>query len=151
MRSAIMMIAAVALAACAQEEAKAPEAEAPSTVRSQVRMQAMEMRPVFAYQRLVEHLATQSQTCTGPRGSEARGTVPDNVDPASIYGPFAGADAYVVQCGEQLTTVRPSPAERWLVVFPDGPEVQVVNCADARGADQCATREIPTIAPPPAE
>ena len=107
------------------------------------------MQQVFAYQQLVAHLQSQDAVCTGPRGVERRGLVPENVAPDSIYAPFVGADVYTVQCGEQLTTVRADPRERWLVVFaPEADAVQVANCADARGVDQCAAREIPTAAAP---
>ncbi len=147
MRTLIATVALVALAACGQpQEAAAPEPEAPATMRSQVRMQSAENRPVFAYTQLVAHLQAQGQVCTGPRGAEGRGTVPENVAPDSIYAPFVGADAYTVQCGEQLTTVRADPRQRWLVIFPDGPEAQFVNCADEQGFDRCAAREIPTAA-----
>lgn len=147
MRAAITItacIAALALSACGEQQAAAPaEAEAPASLQSQSRRMSAETRPVFAYQQLVAHLQAQGQACAGPRGAEGRGTVPENVAPDSIYAPFAGADAYVVQCGEQLTTVRDDPAQRWLVVFPaDGP-AQFVNCAGDRNADRCAARQIP--------
>lgn len=148
MRAAITItacIAALALSACGEQQAAAPtEAEAPASLQSQSRRMSAEQRPVFAFQQLAAHLQAQGQTCLGPRGAEGRGTVPENVAPDSIYAPFAGADAYVVQCGEQLTTVRDDPALRWLVVFPaDGP-AQFVNCAGERNVDRCAARQIPT-------
>ncbi len=150
MRAAITItacIAALALSACGEQQAEAPavEAEAPASLQSQARRMSAETRPVFAYQQLAAHLQGQGQNCLGPRGAEGRGTVPENVAPDSIYAPFAGADVYAVQCGEQLTTVRDDPAQRWLVVFPaDGP-AQFVNCAGERNADRCAARQIPTV------
>lgn len=151
MRVVIAIAALVALAACNQQQAEAPVEAAPASLQSQVRRMAPEMQPVFAYQQLVAHLQAQGQACAGPRGAEPRGTVPENVAPDSIYAPFVGADTYTVQCGEQLTTVRADPRERWLVAFsPDAAEAQFVNCADDRGTDRCAAREIPVAAPAPA-
>lgn len=146
MKPIIAFAALAALAACTQQPPAAPaEPEAPASMQSEVRRMAAEMQPVFAYQQLTAHLQTQGGACAGPRGAEARGTVPANVAPDSIYAPFVGADAYTVQCGEQLTTVRADPRERWLIVFaPDATTAQFVNCADAQGFDQCAARQIPT-------
>jgi len=151
MRSIIALAAVAALAACGQPAPEAPpEPEAPASLQMQARRMDQATRQVFAYQQLVAHLQAENAVCTGPRGVEARGTVPENVAPDSIYAPFVGADAYTVQCGEQLTTVRADPRERWLVIFaPDAATPQVVNCATNRGVDQCAAREIPTAAPAP--
>jgi hypothetical protein len=151
MRAIIAIAAFAALAACNQQPEAPAAPEAPASLQAQVRAMAAEMQPVFAYQQLVAHLQTQGAVCTGPRGAEGRGTVPANVAPDSIYAPFAGADVYTVQCGEQLTTVRADPRQRWLVVFaPDAMEAQFVNCADATGFDRCAAREIPVAEAAPA-
>jgi len=151
MRAIIIAAAFATLAGCGQQPAEAPaEPVAPASLQAQVRAMDQGSQQVFAYQQLVAHLQTQGAVCTGPRGVEARGTVPENVAADSIYAPFAGADAYTVQCGEQLTTVRADPRERWLVIFaPEAAAVQVVNCANDRGVDQCAAREIPTATPTP--
>ena len=146
MKRIILVAAAVALAACSQPESEAPPApETPQSLQAQARALSAEEQVVFAVGQLAAHLQAQGQSCT-VRGAEPRGTVPANVAPDSIYGPFAGADAFTVQCGERLTTVRPDPRQRWLVLLPpDAMAPQVVNCANQAGLDQCASREIPTV------
>jgi hypothetical protein len=145
--------AAFALAACGQpaEAPKADADQAPLSLQQQVRRQTPEMQPVFAYQQLVAYLQAHPEleaACAGPRRAEPRGTVPENVAPDSIYAPYVGADAYAIQCGEQLTTVRDDPRQHWLVLFaPGASEVQVANCADERGTDRCALRVIPVAEP----
>lgn len=153
MKQWIATAALFALAACGQPaEAPAEQESAALSLQQQVRAEPAEMRPVFAYQQLMAYFQAHPEleaTCIGPRGAEARGTVPENVAPDSLYGPYVGADAYAVQCGEQLTTVRDDPRQRWLVVFaPDATEPVVVNCADPQGRDQCAVRQIPTVTAP---
>lgn len=149
-RASIAVAALAALAACNQQPAEAPAPEAPQSLQSQSRLLSAEERVVFAVTQLSTHLQAQGQTCT-VRGAEPRGTVPENVAPDSIYGPYVGADAYAVQCGERLTTVRADPRQRWLVLLPpDAMAPEVVNCADASGADRCASREIPTAEAAPA-
>jgi hypothetical protein len=146
MKRIIVLAALAALAACNQQAAEPEAPAAPMSLRAQVRSMAPEMQPVFAYQQLAAHLQAEGQACTGPRGAESRGTVPENVAPDSIYAPFAGADVYTVQCGEQLTTVRSDPRQRWLVAFAEGAEeAQYANCADPRGIDLCVSRQIPTL------
>lgn len=151
MRVIIAVAALAALAACNQQQAEAPAApEAPPSLQAQSRALSAEERVVFAVTQLATHLQAQGQSCT-VRGAEPRGTVPENVAPDSIYGPFAGADAYTVQCGERLTTVRADPRQRWLVLLSaDSMTPHVVNCANEAGADQCAAREIPTAEAAPA-
>lgn len=150
MRTLVAIAAVAALAACNQEPAEAPAPEAPASLQAQARALSAEEQVVFAVTQLSTHLQAQGQTCT-VRGAEPRGTVPANVAPDSIYGPYVGADAYTVQCGERLTTVRADPRQRWLVLFPpDAMAPQVVNCADEAGLDRCASREIPTAEAAPA-
>lgn len=150
MRTSIAIAALAALAACNQQPAEAPAPEAPPSLQSQARRMSAEEQVVFAVTQLATHLQTQGQTCT-VRGAEPRGTVPENVAPDSIYAPYVGADAYAVQCGERLTTVRADPRQRWLVLLaPDAMTPQVVNCADEAGLDRCAAREIPTAEAAPA-
>ncbi len=145
---------ALALAACGQTTAPEPEAPAaPRSLMDQVLSMSPEQQPVFAYQQLAAYQQAHPEsqpTCTAVRGTESRGIIPDNVDPASAYGPFAGTLVYSVQCGQLISATRMDPNEHWLVVFaPDAPEPQIVHCLGPRSSDICP-REIPTVAAAPA-
>lgn len=147
-------LAAFALAACGQPEAPKEEAPpAPQSVMEEIMAQAPEMQPVVAYQKLVAHLTAHPEmqaACTGPRGAESRGIVPDDVAPDSIYAAHKGALVLSVQCGQQLTTVHDNPREHWLVIAaPGAAEATFINCADAQGRDQCP-HAIPRAAATPA-
>ena len=144
----IFMLAAsavFALAACGQTQAPAEEAPAaPQALMDQVLAKAPGDQQVFAYQQLAAYQQAHPEltpVCASIRGTEARGIIPADVDPASVYGPMAGAAVYSVQCGAQLTGTRMDPREHWLVVFmPGAEEVSVVNCAEATGTgDRCPT------------
>jgi hypothetical protein len=147
--------AAFALAACGQTEAPAADEApaAPQAMMDQVLAMAPEQQPVFAWQQLTAYQAAHPEAtppCASIRGTEARGIIPDDVDPASLYGPFKGGAVYSVQCGAQLTGTRMDPKEHWLVAFmPGAAEAAVVNCADAAGHDQCPNA-IPRTAAAPA-
>lgn len=148
----ILIAALLALGACGQPaQTPAPEAPAaPQTALEQLQAEAAEQQPVFAWQQLTAYQAAHAEVqppCTSVRRAEARGVVPANIDPASIYAPYVGATVFVIQCGAQLTTVGDDPRERWLVVFtPGAAEAAIQSCAGA-GADQCANRILPTITP----
>lgn len=135
--------AAFFLSACGQSTAPVEEAgpAAPQAMMDQVLAMAPEQQPVFAYQQLAAYQQAHPEAtpaCTAVRATEARGIVPADVDPASKYGPFAGAAVYSVQCGALLSQTRFDPREHWLVAFtPGAAEPTIVNCADASGADKC--------------
>lgn len=142
--------AAFALAACGQ--AQAPTEEAPAAVEdllSQVNRMPAEQQPVFAYQQLAAYQQGHPESlpvCAAVRATEARGVVPENVDPASPYAAHVGSSIYSVQCGALISATAYDPREHWLVAFaPGAAEATVVNCADAQGIDQCP-RQIPTVA-----
>ena len=147
-------VAAFALAACGQTPAPEPEAPAaPVSMMDQVLAMAPEQQPVFAWQQLTAYQTAHPDAvpvCASIRGAESRGILPADVDPASIYGPHAGALVYSIQCGAQLTGTRMDPREHWLVVMaPGAAEPAVVNCANAAGVDQCPS-VIPRAAAPAA-
>jgi len=146
--------AVFALAACGQ--AQAPTEEAPAVAEdllSQVNRMPAEQQPVFAYQQLAAYQQAHADSqppCTAVRATEARGVVPENVDPASPYAAHVGSSVYSVQCGALISATAYDPREHWLVVFaPGAAEVTVVNCADAQGRDACP-RQFPTVAASPA-
>lgn len=150
----IAVAAAFALAACGQASAPVEEAPAePQTIMDQVLAMNPEQQLVFSYQQLAAYQAAHPEAqppCASVRGTEARGIIPDDVDPASAYGPFAGAAVYSIQCGNLISRERFDPNEHWLVVFaPGASEVTVVNCGGDRGADICP-RVIPRAAAAPA-
>ncbi|MDX2276833.1 MAG: hypothetical protein NW206_15390 [Hyphomonadaceae bacterium] len=145
--------AALLLAACGQTTAPVEEAPAaPQALMDQVLAMAPEQQPVFAYQQLAAYQQAHPEAtpiCSAVRATEARGIIPDDVDPASTYGPFAGGAVYSVQCGALLSQTRYDPTEHWLVAFmPGAAEPTIVNCADASGRDQCPA-QIPRAAAPP--
>jgi hypothetical protein len=144
--------AALALMACGQAEAPKEEAPpAPQTMIEQVLAMRPEQQQVFAYQQLIAYQQVHPEaqpTCTAVRATEARGIIPENISPDSVYAQFVGASVYSVQCGPQLSATRFDPREHWVVAFmPGASEATVINCADARGLDIC-TREVPTVAAP---
>jgi hypothetical protein len=151
------LCAAFALAACGQS-AEAPQAEeapaAPAAMMDQVLAMAPEQQPVFAYQQLAAYQQTHPEvqpTCTAVRATESRGIIPANVDPASAYGPHAGALVFSVQCGALVSATRMDPNEHWLVVFaPGAAEPAIVHCAGGPGGDSRCPRVIPTVAAAPA-
>lgn len=150
----IVIAATFAFAACGQST-EAPELEAPASqqlgLMGEALAMAPEQQPVFAWQTLTAYQAAHPEAqppCDSVRSAEARGVIPDDVAPESIYGPHAGALVFAVQCGSQLTTVQSNPLEHWLVILsPGATEAVVVNCADAAGDDRCP-RAIPRAASP---
>jgi hypothetical protein len=150
--SKAVVFATLALVACGQTT-MAPEAETPSSQQAGLMDEALglapEQQPVFAWQTLTAYQAVHPEAqppCDSVRSAEARGVIPDDVDPASIYGPYAGALVFAVQCGSQLTTVQSDPLEHWLVILaPNATEAVIVNCAGADSNDRCP-REIPRVA-----
>lgn len=149
----LVLAAALALAACGPAATtKAPEAPAaPQALMDQVLAKSPEDQPVFAFQQLAAYQQAHPEVtppCTAVRGTEARGIIPTDAAPDSVYGPLAGAAVYSVQCGALVSATRFDPHEHWLVVFaPGATEVSVVNCADAGGLDKCP-RVIPRAAAP---
>jgi hypothetical protein len=129
------------LAACSPAEAPqaaaAPDAAGPQGLMEQAMAMTAEQRPVFAWQQLSQRTDLQPP-CTSVRSAETRGTVPADVPPDSIYAPYAGALAFAVQCGPQLTTVQSDPREHWLVVLqPGASDAAILPCVDASGFDRC--------------
>jgi predicted small lipoprotein YifL len=143
----IAVTALFALAACGQS-GEAPKQEAPPApqgLMEQLERTSPEMQPVTAWQQLMTHAETMP-ACREVRHSESRGIVPANAG-----GPYAGHGGewvFSVQCGPQLTTVRPDPHQHWLIFFAPGATTStIVNCADAHGVDQCAAAQIPIATP----
>lgn len=154
MKKFILAASILALAACGQP-AEAPEAEAPEappTALAQLQSRGAEEQPVFAYQQLVAYQQANPEVqpaCSSIRGAEARGVIPENIAPDSIYAPYVGSTVFAIQCGPQLTTVQDDPREHWLVVFTPGAEATtVVNCAQPNGRDPCRGRQLPTVEAP---
>lgn len=145
-------VASFALAACGQPASEAPTEEAapaaPESLMEQIQAMAPDQQPVFAWQQLTAYQGAHPEAqppCTSIRAAEARGIVPPNIDPASIYAGHAGSLVFAIQCGPQLTQVRSDPAEHWLVIFaPGATEAAVLNCADGT-RDRCAGRTFPTV------
>ena len=152
-----LAFAALMLAACDSKpaetaaappaaEAPAPEAAtpAPQTALEQLQAQPAEQQPVFAWQQLTAYQQAHPDAqpaCTSIRQAEARGVVPENIRPDSIYASHVGATVFAIQCGPQLTTVRDDPREHWLVVFtPGAADVTVKNCAGEGGRGRDARR-----------
>jgi hypothetical protein len=150
----IAACAALALAGCGQGAAPKEEAPpAPQSLMDQVLAMPPETQPVFAYQQLAAYQQAHPESqppCTAVRGSEARGIIPDNVAPDSIYAAHAGALVYSVQCGALISATRLDPNEHWLVVFaPGAAEAVIVHCAGPQASDRCP-RVIPRTDAPPA-
>jgi hypothetical protein len=136
-----------ALAACGQSS-EAPKQEAapaaPQGLFEQLERTAPEMQPVTAWQQLMTHAETMP-ACHDVRRTESRGIVP--ADATGPYAGHAGEWVFSVQCGPQLTSVRPDPHQHWLIFFAPGATTStVVNCAQGTG-DQCLLARIPTAAP----
>lgn len=149
----LIAAALVALAACGQAEAPKQDAPPPSPAGALEALQAQpaEQQPVLAWQQLTAWQTANAvqPACTSIRRAEARGVVPANVDPESIYAPYVGATIFAIQCGPQLTTVRDDPNEHWLMIYTAGaPEPTILNCAGANNVDRCRGRILPTVAPP---
>ena len=145
----IAATAVLALAACGQAsdgaKQEATTAAAPQGLFEQLTRTAPEMQPVTAWQQLITHAETMP-ACREVRRTESRGIVPPNA--AAPYAGHEGEWAFSVQCGPQLTTVRPDPRLHWLIFFKEGETTStIVNCADARGQDQCILARIPTMTP----
>lgn len=147
--------AALALAACGQS-AEAPKADeapaAPQALMDQVLAMSPEQQPVFAYQQLATYQQAHPEAqppCTAVRATESRGVIPANVDPASAYGPHAGALVFSVQCGALVSATRMDPNEHWLVVFaPGAAEPTIVHCAGGPDNSSRCPRVVPTTAAP---
>jgi hypothetical protein len=145
----IAATAVLALAACGQANDGAKQgtaaATAPQGLFEQLERTSPEMQPVTAWQQLTSHPETMP-ACHDVRRSESRGIVPANA--AAPYAGHDGAWAFVIQCGPQLTTVRPDPRQHWLIFFKPGETTSTIaNCADAHGQDQCLLARIPTATP----
>lgn len=148
MKHVLSVIGLFALAACQPAEAPAPETPAaPQTALEQLQAQSLENQPVFAWQQLTAYQQTHPEAqpaCTSIRRAEARGVVPPNIDPQSIFAPHVGATVFTIQCGPQLTTVRDEPREHWLVAFaPGAAQASVTNCAGPNGTDPCRGGALP--------
>lgn len=144
--------AALALAACGQPQAPAPEAPPPpQSLLEQVQAMTPEEQPVFAYQQLAAYQQAHPESqpaCTAVRVTESKGVIPVNVAPDSIYAAHAGALVFSIQCGELRSMTAYDPREHWLVAFaPGAAEPTIVNCANAQGGDQCA-RQVPVVTAP---
>jgi hypothetical protein len=146
----LRMIAATALmtlAACGQAGESAKQetttAAAPAGVFEHLERTAPEMQPVTAWQQLMTHAETMP-ACRDVRRTESKGIVPANVAPDSAYAGHAGEWVFSIQCGPQLTTVRPDPHEHWLIFFAPGAATSTIaNCAQGAG-DRCLLAQIPT-------
>ena len=147
--------AALALAACGQstETASDTAPAAPQSLMEQVQAQAPEMQLVSAYQQLAAYQQAHPEAtppCQHVRGTEARGIIPDDVAPDSIYAAHKGALVMSVQCGDLISRERMDPREHWLVVYaPGATEVAIVNCAGPHNDDACP-RVVPRVAAAPA-
>lgn len=145
--------AALTLSACGQSAPVEEAAPAPQTLMEQVQAMSPEEQQVFAYQQLAAYQAAHPDSqpaCTSVRGTEARGVIPADVATDSIYAAHVGAAVYSIQCGNLVSRERFDPNEHWLVVFaPGAAEVSLVNCANARGGDDCP-RAVPRTTPAPA-
>jgi hypothetical protein len=143
---------AFALAACGQPASEAPTEEAapaaPASLIEQIQAMSPDQQPVFAWQQLTAYQGAHPEAqppCTSIRAAEARGVVPPNIDPESIYAGHVGSLVFAIQCGPQLTQVRSDPAEHWLVIFaPGATEAAVLNCAEGT-RDRCSARTLPTV------
>lgn len=153
MKRLLLAAAALALTACGQSAPVEEAPAAPQSLMDQVTAMNPEQQLVFAYQQLAAYQAAHPDVqppCTSVRGTESRGVIPADVAPDSIYAGHAGAAVYSIQCGNLISRERFDPNEHWLVVFaPGASEVTLVNCANARGADDCPAR-VPRVEAAPA-
>jgi hypothetical protein len=150
----LAVCAALTLAACGQTTAPVEEAPpAPTGLMEQAQAMSAEEQLVFGYQQLIAYQQTHPEAqppCTAIRGTESRGIIPADVDPASAYGPHAGSLVLSVQCGVLISRASMDPREHWLVVLPPGAtEATVVNCAGPNGRDNCPY-QVPRAAAPAA-
>lgn len=126
--------AALALAACGQpaEDTTVEAPPAPQGLLEQVQAMGPEQQLVFATTQLAAYQQAHPESqprCEAIRGTESRGVIPPNVDPASAYGPFVGSLVVSVQCGALVSATRMDPNHQWLVVFaPGATDLQVANC-----------------------
>ena len=147
----LLVVAAVALAACGQAAAPKQEAapSAPQTMLDQVQGMAADQQGVFAWQQLTAYQQAHPESqppCASIRRVDTVGHIPEDVSPDSIYAAYKGALVFTVQCGPQLTTVGDDPHEQWLVAFvPGAAEAVIVGCANAQGISQCT--RVPLRAP----
>jgi hypothetical protein len=144
--------AALALAACGQPAAPAPEAPPPpQSLLEQVRAETPEMQMVSAVAQLQGYQRAHPDSqpvCRNVRSTESHEIIPENVAPDSIYAAHAGSLVISVQCGELRSLAAFDPREHWLVVVsPGAAEATIVNCADERGVDRCP-RRVPVIEAP---
>jgi len=143
----IAATALLALAACGQSST-APDSATSTTAQGlfeQLERTAPEMQPVTAWQQLSSHAETMP-ACGSVRRTESKGIVPANAAPP--YAGHAGEWVFSIQCGPQLTTVRPNPHDHWLIFFAPGAATStIVNCAQGTG-DQCLLAHIPTTDAP---
>jgi len=133
---AAICAAAFALAACGQPEPEAPPPPPPpQTLFEQVQAMDPANQLVFATTQLTAYQQAHPDAtppCAAIRGTESRGIIPPNIDPASAYGPYVGSLVISVQCGELRSMTRMDPNEQWLVVYaPGATDVQVANCGGA--------------------
>jgi len=154
MKHILLVTAALALAACGQSTA--PVEEAPPAAQSlmeQVQGMGAEEQLVWAVTTLGELQRADpalQPPCANVRGTESRGVIPANVDPESLYAAHAGALVLSVQCGNLVSRERFDPNEHWLLVIaPGATAASVVNCANARGQDDCP-RVVPVVEAAPA-
>lgn len=155
MRNVLLAAAAAfALSACnppAPAEEEAPPA--PQGLLEEVQAMDAANQMVWAYQQLAaQQQANPALTpvCANVRATEARGVIPADVAPDSLYAAHVGSLVFSVQCGNLVSRERFDPNEHWLVVVaPGAAEVAIVNCANARGTSDCP-RDIPRAAAAPA-
>lgn len=152
MKSALLAAcAALVLTACGQSATEPEAPPAPQTLLEQVQAQAPEMQLVTAYQQLAAYQQAHPESqpvCANVRSTESRDIIPANVAPDSVYAAHVGSLVVSVQCGELRSMAAYDPREHWLVVIPPGAaEATIVNCADARGLDQCPQR-VPVVEAP---
>jgi hypothetical protein len=148
----MLIVAALAAAAACSPPAKAPEPTGPQGLFEQAAAKSAEDASVMAWQ-IISTKQDLASPCVAVRNVQDKGVVPADVATDSIYAPYVGARIFSVQCGEQLTTVRARPQDRWLVIMrPGAMEAEIANCADPASAsgDRCYG-DIPTAAPAPAD
>jgi len=146
MKSHLFIAAAAAvltLAACGQGETKVEEPAAPVSLMEQVQAMPEENQPVFAVGQLQAYQRAHPESvpvCVNTRDAGARGVIPADVAPDTIYAQHIGSLVFSIQCGELRTRARFDPQEHWLVVFaPGAQESTIVHCANEEGRDVCPT------------
>jgi len=148
-----ILAGAAMLLAAACSPAETPEAEAPAApqgLMEQAAAMSGEEAAVFAYTTFMSKAASLPRPCVAVRETLARGVVPSDVAPGSVYAPFAGAMVFAIQCGPLLTTVRAQPEDRWLLALrPGAAEAEIVPCVGADGQDGCRMQARPASAAEP--